>query len=336
MPLPCRVPDYRRATAGITLIELMLALAIGSFVVIGAVSVLIHGRASFRINESVARLQENARYVFDVIEPDIRMARFRGLTAASLPVTNAARAGEPVSVLAPANDCGSNWTVDLDADVAASNGSYAFDCPAYGSAAAGTDTLVVRRASARIAPMPYADKLYLLTTRSGRAILFAGPDLPEGSAPMQAEVREHVVNGYYVSRNSSLDTPGEPMPSLRRKFLRSGSGGPVIADEEILPGVEDLQIEFGIHTDRGASTDPGSIDRYVNPDDPILDPAQADFDAGARVLAVRVWLRLRAASPQAGIPQAPSLAYADRDLPPFTDGLRRLLVSKTIFIRNAR
>src|SRR5690606_9733933 len=41
----------RGASAGVTLIELMVALAIGSFLLIGAVTVFVQSRASYRVTE---------------------------------------------------------------------------------------------------------------------------------------------------------------------------------------------------------------------------------------------------------------------------------------------
>ncbi|HET7608276.1 MAG TPA: prepilin-type N-terminal cleavage/methylation domain-containing protein, partial [Gammaproteobacteria bacterium] len=61
-------PAARRAIAGLTLIELMVALAIGMFLMIGAITVFMQSRTTFRVNESVARLQENARFVLDTLE----------------------------------------------------------------------------------------------------------------------------------------------------------------------------------------------------------------------------------------------------------------------------
>ncbi len=70
----------RRLMAGVSLIELMVSLVIGSLLIIGAVTVYMQSRNTYRTNESAARLQETARYALDVIEPDVRMAGFWGLT----------------------------------------------------------------------------------------------------------------------------------------------------------------------------------------------------------------------------------------------------------------
>ena len=48
------------AQRGLTLVEMMVALAIGSFLVIGSVQIYNQSREAFVINESIARVQETA------------------------------------------------------------------------------------------------------------------------------------------------------------------------------------------------------------------------------------------------------------------------------------
>jgi len=47
-------------------------------------------------------------------------------------------------------------------------------------------------------------------------------------------------------------------------------------------------------------------------------------------------LRLRGESPEPGLPEDAGLAYAGKRFGPFNDGFRRIVVSDTIFLRNAR
>ncbi len=63
-----------RQQAGVTLVELMVALSIGSFLIIGALQVYNQSREAFVVNESVARVQETAQFAMDTIEADLRMA----------------------------------------------------------------------------------------------------------------------------------------------------------------------------------------------------------------------------------------------------------------------
>lgn len=330
----------RQPIDGMTLIELMVALAIGSFLIIGALTVFSQSRTTFRINESVARLQENARFVFDVMEPEIRMANFWGLRTRSYIIEGRADDDTPLSGIV-AGDCDVDWTIDLDAPVAATNDDYDWSgCapgPAGASAVATADTLVVRRAGVSVIDPPLANTIYLQTTLGDAAQLFEDDEIPPGFSADQSETHELMVNGFYVSENSTLGTAGNPVPSLRRKRLRNGNAGdPSIIDEEVLPGVDDMQIQFGVDTDDLGGSDRGIIDRYVNPDDPILDPANAAFNEDAEVLAVRVWLRLRGDRLEQGLPTNNGYTYADQVVGAINDGFRRIVVSKTIYLRNAR
>jgi type IV pilus assembly protein PilW len=321
-----------------TLIELMVALGIGSFLMIGAMTVFMQSRTTFRINESVARLQENGRFVLDAIEPDIRMASYFGLTTRANKVQGRATENVLPAAFPVASDCNVNWAVDLDDEVEGSNNAYAWACAPNGAYQAGTDTLVVRR-TAEDPTVPAAlqpNTLYIQSARFQDSQLFNGTVVPAGYLPATSDAYQLVVNGYYVSQNSSLDTPGNSVPSLRRKFLRNGGSGPVIADEEILPGVDDMQIQFGVDTDLPGTANRGAIDRYVNPGAAILDPFNASFIPTARVLSVRVWIRLRAERAERGYTDTTNYVYADQNVAAPGDEFRRIVVSKTIYLRNTR
>lgn len=59
---------------GVTLIELMVALAIGSLLMLGLVQVFAASRAAYVTAEGMGRVQENARFAMDYLQRDIRMA----------------------------------------------------------------------------------------------------------------------------------------------------------------------------------------------------------------------------------------------------------------------
>ena len=61
--------SLRRREAGLTLIELMVAMLIGIFLALGSVTVFTQSRSSYRTSDGQARLQENLRFVMDTIEP---------------------------------------------------------------------------------------------------------------------------------------------------------------------------------------------------------------------------------------------------------------------------
>ncbi len=57
----------------------MVAIAIGTFLLAGAISVFGKTRDLYRTNDAAARLQETARYAMSTIEADLRMANYWGL-----------------------------------------------------------------------------------------------------------------------------------------------------------------------------------------------------------------------------------------------------------------
>src|SRR5687768_9136244 len=109
---------------GMTLIELMTALAIGAFLMLGAMTVFMQSRTTFRVNESIARMQENARFAIDALEPEIRMAGYWGLTSTASNVVN--RAAPVTANGFGKNHCGTGGLLTLDLAVAGANNSYGF------------------------------------------------------------------------------------------------------------------------------------------------------------------------------------------------------------------
>jgi hypothetical protein len=129
------------------------------------------------------------------------------------------------------------------------------------------------------------------------------------------------VRKYYIT-NDSVDR--RHWPALRVKALTESRGAAQFRDEEVLPGVEDLQVEFGVRD----PADPRGRLSFVAPDFPGL--------RSRTVAAVRLWLRIRADRTEAGYFDPRPLRYADVQFVP--DALesrqRRLLVQRTVALRN--
>ena len=88
-----------------------------------------------------------------------------------------------------------------------------------------------------------------------------------------------------------------------------------------------MQFQFGVDTDDNAT-----VEYYVVPGTAL--------PAGARVVSVRVWLRVRSEEPDFTFEDARTYAYAGVNYTPdatnAANRYRRLLVSKTIQLRNTR
>src|SRR5262245_44792687 len=212
--------NRKHRALGDTLIELMVALAIGAFLMEGAVTVFLKAKQTFRLTDSVARIQETGRFALEVIEPEIRMAHYWGLTTQTAAIEG--RAGPADTNGLGPDGCGTNWTIDFDRAVDGSNNAYSWACAAGGGsgASATSDTLVVRRVSENAPAMLADNTLYLQTRRGSTSRLFTGTDPPAEFLPISAaapsETRTVLVTGFYVGKGSAL---GANVPSLRRKIF---------------------------------------------------------------------------------------------------------------------
>ncbi len=319
---------------GISLIELLVSLVIASILIVGAVAVYQQSRAAHRINDSIALLQEKARFALDLIEPDLRLASYWGLTNHAEVIGGRTGQTDQLGVLI--SDCNTRWYNDLDNTTAGINGTNVIAgingsnapmsaCVPTSNYVAGTDILVLRRASTDPVA-PAADRVSVHTNRMAGQ-LFVGSTIPAGlGVPPAAQTFALVVHGYHVSPDSTRY--GSGVPSLRRQTLVAG---PAIEDQEALSGVEDLQFQFGIDTD-------GDLDanRYVNADNPLLVPGDPAFDPDLQIVSVRIWLRLRSLYPEQGHTDNTAYVYADQNVAAPGDNFRRLVVSKTIQLRNTR
>ena len=61
---------------GVTLVELMVALVIASFLIGGMVLIFLSGRSSFMTQEQVGRMQENGRYAYELIKHEVQNAGY--------------------------------------------------------------------------------------------------------------------------------------------------------------------------------------------------------------------------------------------------------------------
>ena len=63
---------------GVSLIELMVALAIGVLLLLGVIEVFSASRVAYQLSTGLARTQENGRFALDILQRDIRMAGHNG------------------------------------------------------------------------------------------------------------------------------------------------------------------------------------------------------------------------------------------------------------------
>ncbi len=69
-------PTLRTAQGGLTLVELLVAVLIAAFLIMGLVQIVSAARSSFRLQENQAEVQENGRYAISTLGRLIRQTGF--------------------------------------------------------------------------------------------------------------------------------------------------------------------------------------------------------------------------------------------------------------------
>lgn len=306
---------FRLAGRGLTLVELLVSMAVGLLLATGLGYTYLQAAAGRDGTESLTDLQETAQFALDAVEADLRLAGFYGRGAGPARITMA----PGISIRCDGSDV-TAWVLDLAHPVGGSDEAWDLPCRArWNTPRAGSDVLVVRHASPAAA-----------TPTAGQVQISARPDgsrlgIDGSAAPPSASLHDLEVRAYYVNERSSFDSG---RPSLRQLTLTRNGTTPALEDEEVIAGIENLQVLFGLDADGD-----GSVERYVSADEAALaDPAI--------IMAVRVWLL-------AGVPAGPAGFRDDRShvLPDGSRAItggdaghpanaRRVVATKTIALGN--
>lgn len=323
---PTRSAQHRQH--GFTLVELMIAMVLGLILTGGVISLFLQNQQSFRVDETVARMHDEARYAMLEIARDIRMVSFLSEPLA------------PGAVMQDGNlvvgtDCGvagqPNWIYSTtDALTGEVNTLTAVDNATGGAAAAGfscidageirpnTDVVGIKR----VAGGPLEDAVLqagavYLRSNGIMGVLHRSP--PSVAVPPPFTNWEYRPRIYYI-RNFS-NAPGDGVPALCRKVL-TVTAAPTMVTECIASGIEDLQLEYGIDT-----TGDGAVNRYVP------NPTLAELQ---RVASVRISLLARTTTADRG--HTDERTYRISNAPDYApaDNFHRRVYSTTVPVHNLR
>ena len=265
----------KRREEGLSLIELMIALLIGSILILGVTQVFGASRAAYQLSEGMSRVQENGRFALDYLQRDLRMAGHFGC------VNDQARR----QVAADA----------LDSHFTGAALNFGYSVQGYDNASpagvtlspervAGTDSIVLRFLRGNGVPITAIDasgvnvnaaKWSVLTdggvatpnmfgiadcafadvfaassvnAGAGRVVVPATVNLgrygasPEGGPAMLYRADAMV---YYIGQGAG------GQPSLWRARINADNS---VTSEELVEGIEDLQFRYGL--DQGTAAKP--------------------------------------------------------------------------------
>jgi type IV pilus assembly protein PilW len=274
---------HARHQAGMSLIELMIAVAIGLALLAGLSSLYVStSKARGEFNKTSEQV-ENGRYALQSIARDIEMAGFYG--RASLPVTTASYALSDPCATAPAS-------------MGFSTSPTLIPLPVYGPALATpvpaclATTLPNMKAGAEVLTVSYVagsttitadgtnyylqrsgcetDSVSMVYSNSNSAFTLHNKAAVAGGAcstSTQAELRKYVMRSYYVA-TCDVCSSGDTTPTLKMAEFTPGVSG-AIQVSSLVTGIEDVHYSYGVDVDNN-----GSPDCYVdNPPDVSAVPA---------------------------------------------------------------
>lgn len=305
--------SQRFSCKGYSLVELMVSMVIGLFLVAGVFTIYLNGRSAQRVVDDQVMMLDNGRFALETISYDLRHA---GLWARTNEyASDAASSNFSTDLLgAIPGECEGGWVAKVTAPVAAFNDSnpYALCVLSYGQG----DVLEARYSLG--APVADADLQPGLVYVNGDVNLgsfFVGTASPNVTAI--AQNYQVISNLYYVSNSS--DAVGDGIPSLRRVSLEPG---PQVVDRLILSGVEDLQVQYGLDTD-----DDGLVNTYL---DPHLVPTTNWTNV--RTVQVTIVIRSQRNYPDLDTSFTANVNGLPVDFP--NDGFRRHVLSTVVKLRN--
>lgn len=322
--IKCILPARQR---GMSLIELMISMLLGLFIVLGIGTLFVQNKQSYRQDEMIARMQEDARYALNTIVDDIELAGFW---------SNMFNPGGIVvdDEVTIATDCGdgtANWIYDTQQSVVTYDGTTGgainsiFGCIADHEPS--TDAIAIRRVEGSSMEAKgqalEADEVYL-RTNGAVGLLFENhaftPDIPVGGVDV-ANWR-YIPRIYYVRNHAQ--TEGDGIPTLCAYQLDYSGASPTMTEECIAQGVERFEIEYGMDT--GVD---GVADRYVS--NPTVNQLRAN-----RLVSVRLHLLMRSIDADPTNPNTKT--YTIGNLPAYTpdDNFARRVYTTTVLVRNSR
>ncbi|KFX71635.1 hypothetical protein TMS3_0106840 [Pseudomonas taeanensis MS-3] len=272
----------RRRNHGLSLVELMIALLVGLLLSAAVLQIFISSKNTYRMQESMARLQENGRFAVSYMANDIRMAGYMGCgNIDRIPVNNIGQADDGGLAVASFD---SN-TIIVGSDNVVSGNVW--------GAAPGTDTLVVRKVNGgglrltgnlatNNANIQIVDNSLnvqagdiLFITDCINADIFRATNVSTGSDGKvtiahsaakntsvnlskmygsDAEVMVFESAAYFVKETGRTTPNGDAIRALYVQ-RQAGKTAETATAYELVEGVQDIQLEFGVDTGNDSLAD---------------------------------------------------------------------------------
>jgi len=333
----------RRAPRGFTLVELLVAITLGLFLIIGLITLVVSNVTNRSELDKSARQIESGRHAIHLLAGDLQNAGYFGI-AATTEYTGALPATCPTAV------------ADLGYVPKTSPGISTVPLPVYAVTAVpgcidnvvpNTAILVVSRIHTKpiLASAKVATETYMQLSNCATDILPFGVARGSASFPLLnkdctavAPLRKVVHRIYFLSSCNVCGS--DTTPTLKVAELVNGA----MVTTPLSEGIENLQYDYGIDMDGDGAPDcytsnPSAPPATETAACPATTPPHVWTDATANwtsVMAVRVHLLARNVDKSAGWSDASKydMGLASGQVGPFADAFKRHVYSTTVRLYN--
>lgn len=345
--------------SGFGLVELMISITLGLVLSTAVIQIFVASNSSSKLQQSLAQVQENARFAMRVIGQNVRMSGNMGCMSFDGGADSAGPSITTIALPASAVDFGAKTTFVGQDDLASGN--------ALG-AVVGTDAIQIKRASNEFIRMDstttasatgitindnslgFVEGDYVLVSDCQSVDIFRVSNTPlaEGKGATElkhaagaknssaslgklygvdADIFSFETINYFV-RDTGRTTPeGKPINALYVQQTIAGSGGVMSAATELVEGVEDMQFSYGVDTDASAAE--RDVDEYRDA------AAVSDW---SDVLSVKIVLQMAGSEDNVvgttGSTNAQSVVDVSGNVIANDDGRLRQIFTNVFVIRN--
>lgn len=303
----------QRRQRGLSLVELMISITIGLFLLTGITTLIVQQSSTRDELEKSSRQIENGRYAMQILHDDIALAGYYGEFYA-LPTPPVALPDPCDTTLSGLGAAMSLPIQGYDFDPSSTAGSPITVCLAAANYKPGTDILVVRRASTvpesgaiNVVNPPdiflqTSSAAYVLSTPAS-AFNTNSPPLPSpftiaNTEGIPSPIRQYWVRVYFVSPCSkpagggatctgAADDNGNPIPTLKRLDITAPNRTSPPTPVPLVEGVENMQLDYGLDNDGDGYPD-------------VYTATPASTLAWSNVMTIRINLLVRNNDPTSG------------------------------------
>jgi type IV pilus assembly protein PilW len=247
----------RAYCAGFTLMELMVSMVIGLFLVGGVATLAFHSKKAYETQNYVTRLQENARFAIQFLSYDLRMAGYFGCSDVAGATGLQAQSPGSYGDIVQFSYANPDQVIKLTSDAG----------PGATTLIVSSVTNLVQNQGIAVSDCGTTDVVQITNININTTTLNVDPPLSRAYTIDKTEIRPTDNYTYQVKKNGAV-------PSL----VRTVAG----VEQEMVEGVEYLRLLYGEDTD----TD-GTPDAYL-PQDQV-----SDWTA---VKSIKIGLLLRSVS----------------------------------------